>query len=47
VSMDIYEVMLQGALVTLQLSPEDAERLGVTPQHAAEDTGKDDKSSAK
>lgn len=46
-SMDIYEVLLHGAPVTIQLSPEDAERLGVAPQHAAEDAGKGTKSSAK
>lgn len=41
--MDIYEVLLHGDPVTIQLSPEDAERLGVAPQHAAEETGKEDK----
>lgn len=46
-SMDTYEVLLHGAPVTLQLSPEDAERLGVAPQHAAEDAEKESKSRAK
>ena len=46
-SMDIYEVLLHGAPVTLQLSPEDAERLGVAPQHVAADEEKGTKSSAK
>lgn len=36
--MDIYEVLLHGDPVTIQLSSEDAERLGVAPQHAAEET---------
>lgn len=35
--MDIYEILLHGDPVTIQLSAEDAERLGVAPQHAAED----------
>jgi len=47
VSMDIYEILLHGAPVTIQLSPEDAERLGVAPQHAAGDAEKETKSSAK
>lgn len=34
-SMDIYEVLLHGSPITIQLSPEDAEELGVAPQHAA------------
>lgn len=34
--MDIYEVLLHGDPVMIQLSPEDAKRLGVAPQHAAE-----------
>lgn len=34
-STDIYEVLLHGNPVTIQLSPEDAEKLGVAPQHAA------------
>lgn len=41
--MDIYEVLLHGEPVTIQLSPEDAERLGVAPQHAMEETEKRDK----
>lgn len=45
--MDIYEILLHGNLVTLQLSDEDAKRLGVAPQHAAEDELKGTKSSAK
>ena len=36
--MDIYEVLLHGEPVTIQLSPADAERLGVAPQHAVEET---------
>lgn len=32
--MDIYEILLHGDAITIQLSPEDAERLGVAPQHA-------------
>ena len=39
--MDIYEVLLHGDSVTIQLSAEDAERLGVAPHHAAEETEKD------
>lgn len=35
--MDIYEILLHGDSVTIQLSEEDAARLGVAPQHAAED----------
>ena len=35
--MDIYEVLLHGDPVTIQLSAEDAERLGVAPQHAVEE----------
>lgn len=35
--MDIYEVLLHGDPVTIQLSSEDAERLGVAPQHAVEE----------
>lgn len=46
-SMDIYEVLLHGAPVTIQLSPEDAERLGVASQHGAADDAKETKSSAK
>lgn len=34
--MDIYEVLLHGEPVTIQLSAADAERLGVAPRHAAE-----------
>ena len=45
--MDIYEILLHGDPVTIQLSKEDAERLGVAPQHAAEDELKDTKSRAK
>lgn len=45
--MDIYEILLHGDPVTIQLSPEDAERLGVAPQRAAEDTEKGTKSRAK
>ena len=41
--MDIYEVLLHGDPVTIQLSSEDAERLGVAPQHAVEETEKEDK----
>lgn len=41
--MDIYEILLHGDPVTIQLSPEDAARLGVAPQHAAEDDVKDTK----
>lgn len=41
--MDIYEVLLHGDPVTIQLSAEDAERLGVAPQHAAEEPEKEDK----
>lgn len=41
--MDIYEVLLHGDPVTIQLSPEDAERLGVAPQHAAEETKEEGK----
>lgn len=46
-SMDIYEILLHGAPVTIQLSPEDAERLGVANQNAAADDTKEPKSSAK
>ena len=42
--MDIYEVLLHGDPVTIQLSHEDAERLGVAPQHAVEETKEEDKS---
>lgn len=45
--MDIYEILLHGGPVTLQLSPEDAERLGVATQRAAEDDVKEIKSRAK
>ena len=41
--MDIYEVLLHGDPVTIQLSVEDAERLGVAPQHAVEETEEKDK----
>lgn len=41
--MDIYEILLHGNPVTVQLSPEDAERLGVAPQHAAEETEEEGK----
>lgn len=41
--MDIYEVLLHGDPVTIQLSLEDAKHLGVAPQHAAEETEKDSK----
>lgn len=41
--MDIYEVLLHGDPVTIQLSSEDAERLGVAPQHAVEEPEKEDK----
>lgn len=41
--MDIYEVLLHGDPVTIQLSAEDAERLGVAPQHAAEGDEEEDK----
>ena len=46
-SMDIYEVLLHGAPVTIQLSPEDAERLGVASQHGEAYDAKETKSSAK
>lgn len=46
-SMDIYDILLHGAPVTIQLSPEDAERLGVASQHAAGDAEKETKSRAK
>lgn len=39
-SMDIYEVLLHGNPVTIQLSPEDAEKLGVAPKHAEGKSGK-------
>ena len=39
--MDIYEVLLHGDPVTIQLSHEDAEHLGVAPQHAVEETEKE------
>lgn len=45
--MDIYEILLHGDPVTIQLSPEDAERLGVAPQHAAEGAEKETKARAK
>lgn len=45
--MDIYEVLLHGDPVTIQLSAEDAERLGVAPQRVAEDDAKDTKARAK
>lgn len=41
--MDIYEVLLHGDPVTIQLSRDDAERLGVAPQHAVEEAEKEDK----
>lgn len=41
--MDIYEVLLHGDPVMIQLSHEDAERLGVAPQHAVEEAEKEDK----
>lgn len=41
--MDIYEVLLHGEPVTIQLSPADAERLGVAPQHAVEETKEEGK----
>lgn len=41
--MDIYEVLLHGDPVTIQLSTEDAERLGVAPQHAIEETEEKDR----
>lgn len=44
--MDIYEILLHGDPVTIQLSREDAERLGVAPQHAADEL-KEAKSRAK
>lgn len=40
--MDIYEVLLHGDPVTIQLSSEDAKRLGVAPQHAVEKAGEKD-----
>ena len=39
--MDIYEILLHGDPVTIQLSTEDADRLGVAPQRAAEDNVKE------
>lgn len=45
--MDIYEILLHGDPVTIQLSDEDAARLGVAPQHAAEDEEKEAKTRAK
>lgn len=39
-SMDIYEVLLHGNPVTIQLSPEDAEKLGVAPKHVEGKSGK-------
>lgn len=46
--MDIYEILLHGDPVTIQLSDEDAASLGVAPQHAADDDDvKGAKSSAK
>lgn len=46
--MDVYEILLHGDPVTIQLSDEDAARLGVAPQHAADDDDmKGIKSSAK
>lgn len=45
--MDIYEILLHGDPVTIQLSPEDANRLGVAAQHAAGDDEKGTKTSAK
>lgn len=45
--MDIYEVLLHGDPVTIQLSHEDAEHLGVAPQHAVEEAEKEDKPSGK
>lgn len=41
--MDIYEVLLHGDPVTIQLSAEDAERLGVAPQHAVDDAEEEDR----
>ena len=41
--MDIYEIFLHNDSVTIQLSLEDAERLGIAPQHAVEETEKEDK----
>lgn len=46
-TMDVYEILLHGAPVTIQLSPEDADRLGVATQHAAGDDEKETKTSAK
>lgn len=45
--MDIYEILLHGDPVTVQLSPEDAERLDVASKHEAADDVKETKSSAK
>lgn len=45
--MDIYEVLLHGDPVTIQLSAEDAERLGVAPQHAAEEDKEESKPNGK
>jgi hypothetical protein len=45
--VDIYEVLLHGDQVTIQLSAEDAKRLGVAPQHAAEEVEEKDKPSGK
>lgn len=41
--MDIYEVLLHGDPVTIQLSREDAERIGVAPQHAVEEVEEKDR----
>lgn len=46
-TMDVYEILLHGAPVTIQLSPEDAERLGVAPQPVAAGDTKEPESSAK
>lgn len=45
--MDIYEILLHGGPVTVQLSDEDAARLGVAPQHVAEDSEEEPETSAK
>lgn len=41
--MDIYEVLLHGDPVMIQLSAEDAKHLGVAPQHAVEEAKEEDK----
>ena len=45
--MDIYQILLHNDSVTIQLSLEDAERLGIAPQHAVEETEEEDMSRGK